>query len=126
MIRKYAKAIGAVVVTVLMFVVSILTDGITAQEWVMLAGTLVSAIGVAVVPELPSGIAAWAKTVVTALSGGLTVLAVVITGGLTTTEVIEVVVAALAAIGVVAVVPNKGDYKESAMAMRLDVSGSRP
>jgi peptidoglycan/LPS O-acetylase OafA/YrhL len=126
LVRKYAKAIGAVVVTVLSFISTVLNGGISPQEWVMVAGTLVSAIGVAVVPELPTGVGAWAKTIVAALGGGLTVLATSILGGLTTQEVIQVVVAALAQIGVVAVVSNKGDYKERAMAMRLEVSGSKP
>ena len=118
MLRKYAKAIGAVVVTMLTFVASILTDGVTDQEWVMIAGTFVSAVGVAVVPELPSGIAAWAKTVVAALSGGLTVLAVVIIGGLTTQEVIEVIVAALGCRGR-GNRRQEGDFKERATAQGM-------
>jgi hypothetical protein len=126
LIRKYAKAIGAVAVTVLSFVSSVLTGGITPQEWVLVAGTFVSAVGVAVVPELPTGVGAWAKTIVAALGGGLTVLATAVLGGLTAQEVIQVVVAALAQIGVVAVVTNKGDYKERATAQSVSLSGSTP
>lgn len=102
---KYRKAVAIVLVTIATFVSSVLTGGISAQEWVLIAGVAVAAFGVAVVPELDAGIGAVAKTVVTFLTAGLTVLATVILGGLTAPEVIEVIVAALASIGVTAL-PN--------------------
>lgn len=102
---KYRKAVAVILVTVATFVSSVLTGGISAQEWVLIAGVAVSATGVALVPELDAGIGQIAKTLVTFLTAGLTVLATVILGGLTAPEVIEVVVAALASIGVTAL-PN--------------------
>jgi len=102
---KYRKAIAVVVVTVASFVVTVLTDGITPQEWVLIAGVGVNAAGVAVVPNLDAGIGAVAKTVVSALLAGLTLLATAVLGGLTSTEVIEVLLACAAAVGVTAL-PN--------------------
>jgi len=102
---KYRKAVAVVVVTVASFVVTVLTDGITPQEWVLIAGVGVNAAGVAVVPNLDAGIGTVAKTVVSALLAGLTLLATAVLGGLTPTEVIEVLLACAAAVGVTAL-PN--------------------
>lgn len=121
MTARYAKAFSAVVVTVLAFLVSVMTDGITAQEWVLTIGTGLSATGVAVVPNLPVGIGAAAKAIVTFLIAGTTALSVLILGGLTTAEVIEVIVAACASVGIVAIVPNIDDYRDRAS---LRTSGS--
>src|SRR5689334_10812130 len=104
-LAKYAKAFGVVAVTVLTFLVSVITDGLTSSEVVLVVGVGVSGIGVAVVPNLDAGIAQVAKTIVAFLLAGLTVLATVIPGGLTGGELAEVIVAALAAIGVTAI-PN--------------------
>lgn len=103
--RKYLKAFGVVAVTVLTFAVSLATNGITDQEWVLIAGTGASAIGVAIVPNLDAGIGAIAKTVLAFIAAGLAVLYNVVLGGLTPTEWIEVLVAGLAAVGVTAL-PN--------------------
>jgi hypothetical protein len=110
MLSKYAKAAALVAVGILTFVASALTDGLTDQEVVMTVSVGLSAIGVYVVPNLPVTIANVAKAVVTFLVTGMTALSLVILGGLTGTELIEVVLAAAASIGFVAGVGNKGDY----------------
>lgn len=101
MFAKYRKALGQVLVTVAVFVVSALTDNrISEVEWVLLAGTAVNAVGVYIVPNLNEGIAAAAKTWVAFLLSGLTVLATMKLGdGLSATEILEVLIAAAAAIG---------------------------
>lgn len=104
-----AKTWAMVGVAVLTAVYAALTDnGIDQREWLVIIGTGVGAFGVYIVPEMESGIARGAKTVVAFISAGLPVLYVVIDGGLTTAEVIEVVLAGLAAIGLVAGFGNQG------------------
>jgi len=105
MIGKWAKALGVVVVTVLTFLMSVFTDGITPAEWVLTAGVALAAINAAIVPNLDTGIATVAKTIVTASLAGLGVLAPVIMDGLSGTDLIMALIAALAAIGVTAI-PN--------------------
>lgn len=102
---KYRKAVAVVGVTVAAFVSSVLTDGITVQEWILITGVGVNSILVAVVPNLDVGIAAQAKTVAAGILAGLTVLATVVLGGLTTAEFVEVLLAGAAAVGVTAL-PN--------------------
>jgi hypothetical protein len=103
--RKWAKALGIVAVTVATLVVSLATDGLDAHDWVLLAGEAISAASVAIVPNLNVGLAAAAKSIIAFLLQGLTVLAVVVIGGLTPTELTMVFIAAFAAIGVTAL-PN--------------------
>jgi hypothetical protein len=113
-LQRLRKAVALVLVGIGTFVASILTDGISPEEWAMIAAVGLSSAGVYVVPELPLGVAAVAKTVLTFLVTGSTTLALVVGGGLTGAELLEVVLAACAAIGLVAVVPNVGDHKAQA------------
>lgn len=86
-----------------------LTDGgIDTQEWVVVAGIGVGAFGVYVVGNFKDGVARYAKGVVSFLTAGLSVLYVVIPGGLTTAETIEVLLAGAAAIGLVVGVRERG------------------
>lgn len=118
---KYRKAVGAVAVTVAAYVVSLATDGITAQEGVLIAGVGVSAVSVAIVPNLDAGIAKVAKTIIAFLLAGLTVAAAVIVGGLTGAEWVEILVAAFAAVGVTAI-PN--DWPPAQHPLVTPVAGS--
>jgi hypothetical protein len=102
---KYRKSISIVGVTVLAFVATVLTDGISAPEWVLLAGVTVNAVTVAIVPNLDAGIASVAKSITAFMLAGLTVAATAILGGLTPAEWTEIVLAAFAAVGVTAL-PN--------------------
>lgn len=103
----YAKPIGVVTVAVITAVVAALTDNsITPQEWVVISGVGLSAVGAAVVPNLPTGIASYAKAIVTFLVAGAATLAVLVVGGLTVAEVLEVLIAAAASVGIVAAAPG--------------------
>jgi hypothetical protein len=109
---KYAKPAAVVAVAVLSPIWSALSDNqITSAEWLTTASVFLSAIGVAIVPELPVGIARYAKTFVTFFVAGTTSAAVLVVGGLTGREMIQIIITAALAIGVTAFVPNKGDYK---------------
>lgn len=104
--NRYAKFIAAAVVTVLSAIAAALTgDGsIVATEWVNIAILGVGALAVFAGPNVPGAV--YTKTILAALTAGLTVLASVILGGVTTVEIIQIVVAIAGALGVYAV-PNK-------------------
>lgn len=103
------KAWGQLAVAILLAVYAALTDGgIDQQEWIVIAGAGVGALGVYIVPNLDEGVGKYAKSFVSFMTAGLPVLYVVIPGGLTQAEVLEVVLAGLAAIGLVAGVGNAG------------------
>lgn len=105
------KALTQVLVTVLAGVYAQITDNvITQQEWIVVTGLGVGSFGVWLVPNLDAGIAKYAKGFVSFMTAGLPVLYVVIPGGLTTAETIEVILAGLAAIGFVVGVGNP-DYR---------------
>lgn len=114
MFAKYRKAVALVAVAVATFLVSALTDDtVSAAEWILFGGVAVSAAGTYVVPELPSGIASAAKTVVTFLVTGFAAAVPLIAGGLTVAEVLTILIAAAAAIGL-STVPNVDDYRARA------------
>lgn len=100
---KYAKAIAAIVATVLAAVAAALTgdNTIDATEWVNVAILAVGACGVFAGPNVPG--ARYTKSILALLTAGLTVLASVIVGGITATELIQIVLAAAGAVGVYAV-----------------------
>lgn len=83
-------------------------DAVTTQEWIVIAGTGLGAFSVWVVPNLDVGIGHFAKGIVSFMTAGLPVLYVVIPGGLTQAEVLEVLIAGAAAVGLVVGVGNAG------------------
>jgi len=106
---KNIKAWGQLAVAILTAVYAALTDGsIDVQEWIVVAGTAVGAFGVWLVPNLEGGVSHYAKGFVSFMTAGLPVLYVLIPGGLTQAETIEVVLAGLAAIGFVVGKGEKG------------------
>ena len=124
MFAKYRKAVALVAVAVATFLVSALTNNvISADEWLITAGVLVSAVGTYVVPELPEGVAGSAKTIVTFLVTGFAAAVPLIDGGLTVAEVLTILLAAAAAIGLSAV-PNVGDYRDRVRSGTVTASGN--
>lgn len=126
LIKKYKKAAGVVLVAVLTAIASALTDGITAREWTVVAGVFLASFGTGFVPNLPTGAGSVAKAITTFLIGGTAVLSVVIVEGLTTAELLEVVIAAFAAVGVTAGVRNVGDHRDRALAVARAAVHSPP
>jgi hypothetical protein len=125
LIVKYKKAAGVLLVAVLAVLASVITDGITAKEWTVVAGVGLASFGTSIVPNLPTGIGGYAKAITTFLIGGTAVLSVVIDGGLTTAELIEVLLAAFAAVGITVVPKNIGDYRYKQLAVARSVTGAR-
>jgi hypothetical protein len=103
---KYSKLVAMVIATILSAVTAALVGDnfITPQEWVNVAILAVGAASVFAAPNVPG--ATYTKTILAVLAAVLTVLASVIVGGVGTTELIQMVLAGLAAVGVFAV-PNK-------------------
>jgi hypothetical protein len=104
-----AKAWALVAVAVLTYVYAALTDGgVDSQEWVVIVYTAVGAIGVYVVPNLSTGVGRFAKGAVAFLTAGLAALQVAVQGGLTLAELIEVLLAGAAAVGLTVGIRNPG------------------
>lgn len=104
--NKYAKFVAIALATVLSAVSAALVGDnvISPQEWVNIAILGVGALGTFAAPNVPG--AAYTKAVLAVLTAVLTVLATVILGGIGTTEIIQMLLAALGALGVYAI-PNK-------------------
>ncbi len=102
----YSKFIAIVVATVLSAISAALfgDNVISPQEWVNVAILGVGALGVFAAPNVPG--ARFTKSILAVLAAVLTVLASVIVGGVGTTEIIQIILAGLGALGVYAV-PNK-------------------
>jgi 2-keto-3-deoxy-6-phosphogluconate aldolase len=105
---EYAKAGAAVVATVLTAIVAVLDGGISAVEWVNVAIAGVTAAAVFAAPNVPG--AKYTKSVLAVLGAVLVLLASAIVGGVTTTELLQLVVVALGALGVYAL-PNRPSAK---------------
>lgn len=103
--NKYAKFIAIVAATVISGIITALTGDsiISPTEWVNIAILGVGALGVFAAPNVPG--AAYTKSVLAVLAAVLTVLASSIVGGITTTEWLQIAMAALGALGVYAI-PN--------------------
>jgi len=105
---EYAKAGLAVVATVLTALVAAFTGGVTAVEWVNVAIAGVTAAAVFAAPNVPG--AKYTKAVLAVLGAVLVFLTSAIIGGLSTPELMQLVVVALGALGVYAV-PNRSGRK---------------
>lgn len=98
-LRKYGKALAAVLAAALMVLSSAVTDGhVDPGEWVSIAIAGTTAVSVWLVPTLPS--AAGAKTAVAAVLAVLQVAAATIVDGLSTADWVNLVIAALGVLGV--------------------------
>lgn len=113
--RKYAKSLLALVMTVLTAVVPLVGHGhLTRVEWMQLAISATAAFGVWAAANLPSW--TWAKSAVAGVLAALNVLVTFVGAGggsLTAVEWVNLGLAVLAAIGVHAV-PNQAPAVASA------------
>lgn len=99
-LKTYGKTIAQVLATILAAVFAAgLGDGIiSSTEWVNVAILGTGALAVFAAPNVPG--ARYTKTVLSALTAGLTVLASVIIGGVSVAEWYQIGAAVLAAVGV--------------------------
>lgn len=103
---KYAKAWMVVLATALMALQSALVGGVDSVELVQIGLAVLGAFTVAVVPNASEGAQKYLKTIVAVSFAVLNVLVTAIVGGLDANELLNLALAALAAVGVLAV-PNK-------------------
>ena len=103
---RYSKFIAIAVATVLSAISAALMGDsvISPTEWVNVAIAGVGALAVFAAPNVPGAV--YTKAILAVLTAALTVLTSAIVGGITYEEWIQIILAALGAIGVYAV-PNK-------------------
>lgn len=103
--NKYAKFIAIVAATVISGIIAAMAGDsiISPTEWVNIAILGVGALGVFAAPNVPG--AAYTKSILAVLAAVLTVLASSIIGGISTTELLQIAMAGLGALGVYAI-PN--------------------
>lgn len=107
MITLYAKSILYIALTAVMFLITALADDtLSVEELLNLAVAVVGAIVVYAVPNFPSTVGRYAKTIATAVTAGIILAISFLTDGITLVEWLQIGVAALAAIGVY-IVPNQ-------------------
>lgn len=95
--KSWLAAVGAVA----SLLVAFLSDNtITLHEWILLGGSFAVAVNMFVVPNLDAGLSKYAKAVVAAVIALFSILLVVIPGGVSTAEWIQVGIAVAAAIGI--------------------------
>lgn len=109
---NYAKFVLAVVATVLTAIVGAYTDGVvTNVEWINVAIAGVGACAVFAAPNVPGSM--YTKTVLAILTAVLAALASFITDSISQSELMQLVVIGLGAVGVFAV-PNSTNEVKSA------------
>jgi hypothetical protein len=99
---NYSKSFAAVVAAIISAVVASLTGDqvVSAVEWVNVAIAGVGAAAVFAAPNVPG--ARYTKSILAVLTAVLTLLASAVTDGITTTEWLQMALAALGALGVYA------------------------
>ena len=98
--RAYTKTVVQVIVTVLVALAAVWTGGVTSVELVNVAIVGAGALSVFTAPNVPG--AEYTKGILAAITAGLVVLASAITGGVGFPELVQILVAAAGAVGVVA------------------------
>lgn len=100
---QYSKAAAQVAATVLMGLIPLLVDNhLSTIEVINLCIIGTSSIGVAIVPNLTGGVAKYAKGAVAVIGAVLVLLTSLISdGSLSSSEIIQLIVAAFGAVGVV-------------------------
>jgi peptidoglycan/LPS O-acetylase OafA/YrhL len=109
--RKYTKTIVQVVVTVLVALAAVWSGGVTTPELINVFLVAAGALQVFTAPNVPG--AEYTKGILAAITAALVALTSVVSGGVAFPELVQIVVAALGAVGVVAFknVPELGVHE---------------
>lgn len=107
----YTKAIASLVVTGLTAYITAASDGdVTTVDWISIAIAVLAAAGVIwAIPNTPSWLATYGKSLAAALIAGLSSLIIGLTqgdNGLTQPELLTAIIGFITALGVVAIAPN--------------------
>lgn len=106
-ITHYAKSLLYIALAVVGVLVTALADDVLTVDELVNVGIIgVGAITVYLVPNLPAGVGQYAKVIVTFIVAALVALQSFLTDGITTTEWLQIFVAAFAGIGVY-IIPNE-------------------
>lgn len=106
-LKLYAKSIMYIALAAVAFLVTAAADDLlTLDEILNLAIVVLGAVVVYLVPNLPSGVGAYAKTIAAFATAAIITLLSFLTDGVTVTEWLQVLIAAFAGIGVY-IVPNE-------------------
>jgi len=106
-ITHYAKSLLYIALAVVGVLVTALADDVLTVDELVNVGIIgVGAITVYLVPNLPAGVGQYAKVIVTFIVAALVALQSFLTDGITTTEWLQIAVAAFAGIGVY-IIPNE-------------------
>ncbi|WP_396659506.1 hypothetical protein [Microbacterium sp.] len=106
-VLHYAKALIYIALAAVAFLVTALSDSVLALDEILnLVIVVLGAIGIYAVPNLPAGAGAYAKTIIAFLTAGVVALLSFLTGGVSLTEWLQVILAAFAGIGVY-ITPNE-------------------
>jgi hypothetical protein len=104
---RYGKSLVTIISAVAVTLYNFLNDGvITSEEWVQVAIAITVAISVYLVPLTPEW--PWMKTAMSAVVSLLNALVIVIVGGLTSQEILTLIIAVLTPF-VVAMAPAVSD-----------------
>lgn len=107
MLKQYSKALIYIALAAVAFLVTAVSDNqLTIEETLNLAVIVLGAVGVYLVPNLASGVGAYAKSGVAFLTAAIVALLSFLTDGVTLAEWLQVLLAAFAGIGVY-IVPNE-------------------
>jgi|SRR5689334_6363151 len=97
--RGFGKAIVAIIAAVLMTVYDFVDDGhLDSVEWVKVAIAFAVAVSVYLVPLTPEW--PWMKTAIAVILSLLNVLVIVIVGGVSQQEIIELLIAIVTPLGI--------------------------
>jgi predicted small integral membrane protein len=103
-VNQYLKFAAQVVATVLSAVALALGDGqVSSSEWINVVILGLGSVAVLGAGNLPAGVWARTKTLVSAATAGAVFLQSAITGGITGAEWLQLVLAVLGTVGVMAV-----------------------
>lgn len=104
--NRYLKfAVQVVIAAITAIVAAAADDVIDAPEWINVVIVALGAVAVLGAGNLPSGVWAYTKTIVAAATAGAVFLQSAISGGVTTSEWLQLALAVTGALGV-AVVPG--------------------
>lgn len=107
MLKQYSKAIIYIALAAVGFLVTAISDNaLSTEELLNLVVVVLGAVGVYLVPNLDRGVGAYAKTIIAFLTAAVVALLSFLSGGVTTAEWLQVILAAFTGIGVY-IVPNE-------------------
>lgn len=114
-IGHYAKSIVYIALAAVTFLVTALTDDVLGVDEILnLVVIVLGAIGVYAVPNMPETFAKYAKTGIAFLTAAVIAGLSFLTDGITTTEWLQIIIAAFTAIGVY-IIPNEPPVEQVAV-----------